>query len=207
MGGTYRTKWLNENLAPLVRFLHSRVGLPWDEVYSEISARISCRSAVQKHVLDHLRYFVAENVTLDGDIPMKIGPRGPEPVVSYGRRFEFYVHPRSGNLCLAPPHSWKARSSWRQRKEATDPRRKVLSPDRELRRIQWIWYEVTVAPIPKAPVAREATYDVIEQTRLAGAPFQLGQRSNPLWSTGRYAVSKRQLSSREIARHGLAPKA
>jgi hypothetical protein len=46
MGGTYREKWLNENLQPLVRFLRSHVGRRWDDVYSEIAARISCRSAV-----------------------------------------------------------------------------------------------------------------------------------------------------------------
>jgi len=34
-------KQLNENLAPLRRFLRSRVGRPWDEVYSEICERIT----------------------------------------------------------------------------------------------------------------------------------------------------------------------
>lgn len=29
-------KELNENLKPLVRFLHSRIGQKWDDVYSEI---------------------------------------------------------------------------------------------------------------------------------------------------------------------------
>ena len=55
MGGRYAHKWFNENLRPLVRFLSANVGRPWDKVRSEIGAHVSCRSAVQKHVLDHLR--------------------------------------------------------------------------------------------------------------------------------------------------------
>ena len=34
------TKSLNENLAPLVRFLRSRRGQPWDSVFSEICERL-----------------------------------------------------------------------------------------------------------------------------------------------------------------------
>jgi hypothetical protein len=44
------TKCLNENLAPLRRFLRSRVGRPWDAVRSEICQLITPRSAVQMHV-------------------------------------------------------------------------------------------------------------------------------------------------------------
>src|SRR5688500_11192928 len=47
-------KWLNENLAPLRRFLRSRCGRPWDEVYSEICQRINRDSAVQLHIWQHL---------------------------------------------------------------------------------------------------------------------------------------------------------
>src|SRR5689334_8741261 len=51
-------KRLNENLAPLRRFLRSRVGRPWDEVYSEICERINRDSAVQLHIWQHLWDYV-----------------------------------------------------------------------------------------------------------------------------------------------------
>src|SRR3954469_16133269 len=58
MGRLYGTKYLNENLQPLVRFLRSNVERFWNDVHSEIAEHLSCSSAVQKHVLDHLRDYV-----------------------------------------------------------------------------------------------------------------------------------------------------
>jgi hypothetical protein len=51
-------KLLNENLAPLGRYLGAQVGRPWDKVYSEIAANLRVSSAVQQHVRDHLKDFV-----------------------------------------------------------------------------------------------------------------------------------------------------
>ena len=39
-------KYLNENLAPLRRFLASRVGQRWDAVYAEINEQLAPRNAV-----------------------------------------------------------------------------------------------------------------------------------------------------------------
>jgi hypothetical protein len=103
--GRYAEKRLNENLQPLVRFLRSNVDRPWNKVRSEIAARISCNSAVQKHVLDHLAHFVAEHV-VRRDREVFLAQRfshglGDEPLRSRGMRMEFYVDPRSGLLRLA----------------------------------------------------------------------------------------------------------
>src|SRR4051812_28161761 len=54
-------KSLNENLAPLRRFLLSRVGRPWDAVYGEICERINRDSAVQLHIWQHLMWEVARH--------------------------------------------------------------------------------------------------------------------------------------------------
>lgn len=107
-GGIGRRKYLNENLAPLVRFLERRVGRPWSRVRSEMSAVLSLSSAVQKHVLDHVRQFVEEN-------PVMIGGRPHEPIARGGAkgahlplglhsrwRGRFYVCPRTGVLREAP---------------------------------------------------------------------------------------------------------
>jgi hypothetical protein len=52
-------KELNENLAPLRRYLEKQVGRPWDKVYSEIAECLRVDSTVQQHVRDHLHDFVA----------------------------------------------------------------------------------------------------------------------------------------------------
>lgn len=52
-------KLLNENLAPLRRYLFKQVGRPWNKVYSEISANLRADNPVQQHVRDHLTDFVA----------------------------------------------------------------------------------------------------------------------------------------------------
>ena len=189
MGGRYQNKYLNENLRPLARFLRSNVGRPWNKVRSEIAASLSCDSAVQKHVLDHLRDYVHEHVRVHGrDVLVEndIGWWGPKgPLVSRGSYWSFYVCPRTGLLRLAPPLR-------KQKAVAPDPDRRVLGSDRELRRIDGVWYEVSVAPIPATGVG------VAERATLTRA-----MREDPLWASGRCAASKRQLGTREIRRFGL----
>ena len=54
-------KSLNENLAPLKRYLVKQAGRPWNDVYSEISKNLRTTSAVQQHVRDHVFDFVANH--------------------------------------------------------------------------------------------------------------------------------------------------
>lgn len=53
------SKELNENLAPLRRYLARQVGRPWDKVYADIAAHLRVDNTVQRHVRDHLHDFVA----------------------------------------------------------------------------------------------------------------------------------------------------
>lgn len=194
MGGTYRDKGLNENLRPLVRFLRANVGRPWDKVRSEIAAHVSCRSAVQKHVLDHLRDYVKEDVHVEGRMVLFKGWKAFEPLVSRGAWVRFYVCPRTGLLRLAPV-------SRKRRPSARPPDRRILSEERELRRIKGVWYEITVAPIPREKTRCRDVFDVVERA-MVGSSHQKGE-GNVLWRTGRYAADKRQLNAREIVRYRL----
>jgi hypothetical protein len=92
-----RTKALNENLAPLYRFLHKQVGRSWNKVRSEMRAHISPKSAVQKHVLDHVKTYVEENVVLVNGVPSASGYGGVRPL----RKGDLYVHPKTGIVCVA----------------------------------------------------------------------------------------------------------
>jgi hypothetical protein len=93
------SKALNENLAPLRRFLLRRVGRPWDAVRGEICARIRPASAVQMHVLEHVKQMVEEHAVLIDGVP-----HHPE---AWGRKYRplgwnrwrgFYVCPETGVL-------------------------------------------------------------------------------------------------------------
>ena len=55
----HERKELNENLAPLRRYLMKQVGRPWNKVFSEICEHLRTDSTVQEHVRRHLGDFVA----------------------------------------------------------------------------------------------------------------------------------------------------
>jgi hypothetical protein len=100
MGREGRTKSLNENLAPLLRFLQTNVGRPWHGVRSEMSAVLSMSSTVQKHVMDHVKDFVEEHpVMIDGVAhhPRASGGRY-HPLHRWRRWSQFYVCPETGLL-------------------------------------------------------------------------------------------------------------
>lgn len=59
-------KELNENLAPLKRYLHKNVGRPWNKVFSEICENICVDNAVQKHIRGHVFGYVHRYVVTEG---------------------------------------------------------------------------------------------------------------------------------------------
>jgi len=56
-------KGFNENLAPLARFLRSRCGRRWDDVYAEICANLDTGSTVKMHVRQHLDDLVHRRIS------------------------------------------------------------------------------------------------------------------------------------------------
>lgn len=94
------SKSLNENLAPLRRFLQKQRGRRWDDVFSEICAQLDTSSTVKMHVRLHLEDFVATRITC--------GRRGEwmfdgRPLVGphrfpWSRSRKFFVDPRDGIL-------------------------------------------------------------------------------------------------------------
>ena len=96
------TKSLNENLAPLRRYLARQVGRPWAKVYSEISTNLKATDAVQQHVRDHLKDYVAMKLSFN-----KAGK--PMSVSRWWRSYDFYVDPGDGLLKRAKTLTDKAR--------------------------------------------------------------------------------------------------
>ena len=222
-------KQLNENLAPLRRYLERQVGRPWDKIYSDIAAHLRMDSTVQQHVRDHLQGFVAIK---------------PRRLNGWRHRHSglwwqpFYVDPVSGLLKRTDrlPEAKSHRHARRQHHPAA-PERISLAEDRELRRIEGIWYEVRLAPLPE-PVYRPfqemqtrklkpwaanspvVSFDVTVRRLVTPAVTDAVTRALILvgpeiddeagWRTyrrqqpsRRYAVGKRMLSKVELRRHGL----
>lgn len=97
--GAHYPKGLNENLAPLIRFLRSRCGGRWDDVFSEICAHLDTGSTVKMHVRQHLDDFVASRISIgrygewmvDGELVIDRNRWG-------WRRWRFFVDPADGIL-------------------------------------------------------------------------------------------------------------
>lgn len=181
-------KYLNENLAPLRRFLRSRCGRPWDKVYGEICERINRNSAVQLHIWQHLVEFVH----------MKTTEVGGEVRDSKGKRLwrEFYVHPRT-RLLRRNEHygDWFWRRYGDVKRTPPEPITEVkLDETRICRMIDGVWYEFQMRPVPRDG---SIVYDYLLQKLIH--PRTLTYET---WGGhgGRYAASKRQLNSKEVRR-------
>jgi|HubBroStandDraft_3_1064219.scaffolds.fasta_scaffold180203_2 hypothetical protein len=121
-------KHLNENLAPLRRYLRRQVGRPWDKVYSEICRTIDTRSAVGLHVLQHVEGFIALDTFLENGRIYERGWYHPSEVQG------LYVHPLTGIVRLA-----KRRPSTLKRSELNLV---AVSETLEYEKIDGLWFQM-----------------------------------------------------------------
>jgi hypothetical protein len=171
-------KCLNENLAPLRRFLRSHVGQPWNDVVSEMRERINLNSAVQLHIWQHVKDYVCEDpIERDGKLWDKRG---------FELRGYFYVEPGTGILKEVP---------------VVRRRRKNFGPKPYIRIDRWticrklngIWFVITLKPIP---AVLELAWDVVFKSNCK----HITQHTlRQFYGQYAYAVSKRQLNKKEIA--------
>lgn len=181
MGRGYREKSLNENLAPLIRWLFKQVGRSWSSVYRELRGNLQSTSTVQKHVLDHVRQFVHLHTFLNerGQRCARVEKGVSVPIVWGLRRGVLYVCaatgilkvlklPNVGDLCV----------------------RKICDAV-YLVRTQGVWWHVTTAPRPSEGSVQDVfvhgQFYALLSHRVFGAV---------LWP-GRYACAKRILSKKE----------
>jgi hypothetical protein len=97
IGAPY-TKSLNENLAPLVRFLRSRRGKSWDAVFSEICAGLDTGSTVKMHVRQHIEDYVLTRISIGRHGEWMFEGEVLEREGRWFRRRPFFVDPQDGLL-------------------------------------------------------------------------------------------------------------
>jgi hypothetical protein len=221
-------KWLNENLAPLKRFLGKQVNRPWDKVYSEIRESIDSRSTVKQHILQHLEDFVAIQTRWEEDC------RGGRVLVRERRwsgrfvpledaRQELFVHPLTRILLSNRRYvSWH--EHYARKRQVKDQEkfmiRREISDRLQLHFIEGIWHEVTLDVLrPPYELAKENVADSTKEyefekrwdvLRKKWVSFEVTHREAPSGSNqecyGRadlYATRKRQLNSKEIQKYHL----
>jgi len=178
----YDGKELNENLAPLYRYLDRQVGRPWNKVYAEMCAHINPRSAVQLHILQHVRQHVAVHAV---EQDRKIGSLG------YGGFTELwnghlYVHSRTGLL--------RRYSARRHPAPPAATTHLAIDATHEYRQHNAVWYWVELTPIDPAHwwSERVSFVDVVVGVRTARQLYDRYERRHL------YASGKRQLSKKAI---------
>lgn len=188
-------KDLNENLAPFWRFIGGCVGRPWAKVYAEICEHVDRSSAVQAHILQHVWDRVERNpIYRDGKVYSL--PRFFNELREIDR-FSYYID-QHGILRRGVAMSYRQREVLRDAQKNA-PRYVVLGPGRVAKQDgSGIWYEVAVAEKPRGVPVRDAWFN---EEILTDDPYFF--RWNAATEYGGkllYAVSKRAMNSREIAR-------
>lgn len=221
MRAGYAYRALNENLAPLRRYLLSQVGRPWDKVFSEICMGIDRRNTVQQHIHQHIEDFIATRVGIRGEELVDLSSWDRFPRRS-GIHQQLFVDPRTGLIRVNKKYRDRRnlRSSYAEREERAqaevNARRRVLDERTLLLRLDEVWFEVKLAELPvrrevvaiaddrrQTKVVVESRYDAVLRRETSRAHADSNERKRVYGSSDLYAVSKRQLSKREIKTHGL----
>jgi hypothetical protein len=220
MRAGYGGRNLNENLAPLRRYLRAQLGRPWNKVFSEICAGIDRRNTVQQHIHQHIRDFIAIDVEVrEGRLVDLVTPWGFRQSNS-GISQELYVDPRTGLIRRnATYRSWRQGAAELRKREAAEiaARRHVVDESTLLLLLEDLWFRVEVGMLPKERVVEsvvdgkphrrvfaEPRYDVVLRKTISRAVHLDSRECQQLYgSSDLYAMSKRQISRREIKAHLL----
>ncbi|MFN6567534.1 hypothetical protein [Dendronalium sp. ChiSLP03b] len=174
-----KSKYLSDHLGPLRRFLRSKVGQPWNDIYSELCQRLDPSTMAGQHVLDHLWDYVERHVEIiDGGIYSKSN-RQIQLDGSY--RDRFYIHPQTGILCAVQ----KVPRKQKQKPEQTDV--VIVDDYHQYHKLNEIWYLITFADFPPQT---DYVMDVFKGLIHRSAAMSKGQKI--------YAASKQQCNKKEI---------
>jgi hypothetical protein len=95
------SKFFNDNLEPLIRFLNTHCGKNWNKIFKELCLKLDKRTVSGLHVFNHLWDFVYINVQLENKKVYYMRSGRLEELLSWGKWPRFYVNPKTGQLCKA----------------------------------------------------------------------------------------------------------
>ena len=220
MRAGYGYRELNENLAPLRRYLHAQIGRPWNKVFSEVCVGIDRRNTVQQHIHQHIRDFIAINVGVREGRLVDLADRWRFLGRGSGISQELYVDPRTGLIRLNRNYRyWRRGIAEHRRRELAQiaMRRRVVDERTFLLLLDDIWFRVETDLLPRERVVESVVdgkphrrmvadfrYDVVLRRRISRAISSDRQQCEHLYGSGDlYAVSKRQIPTRDIKAHRL----
>ncbi|MEZ4472458.1 MAG: hypothetical protein R3F60_17015 [bacterium] len=167
-----------QNLQPLVRFLRSRCGRPWDRVYAELCRGLEFHSAGRLRTFHFLRFLVAQDAA---DIP----PRASL----------FYVHPTSRVLLEVPRR--------RRPPPAPSPDHFRAPDGRFYARYGGLWWQVELAATPPIPRGYELPDFVDALLREPVCQENADVRGHLYGRRDRYATARRPVSRKTLKALGL----
>ena len=196
-------KSLNENLAPLKRYLHKQVGRRWDDVFSEICQRLDTGSTVKMHVREHLDDFVDRHVRRksDGELWTSQGWGGETKLID--QWVELYVDPDDGiiketrKLCKKQGVLF-ARNRWRNARRSKSNTDNFIQKRDNLQwfvRLNGLWYLIKLSKKPTC-----AHGYTLSNGSLHGELKANKWREHERWSV----MLKRQLSGKQLKAHKLS---
>lgn len=214
-----REHWFSlKSLNPLRRYLASQAGQPWNDVYAQLCASRRAKDAAHHEIFSRIGWLVALDVCeISGVLHAMHSWRGLLPLAEVDRLL--YVDPHDGRLAI---NEFALRSRAEMRREHSqrvkarqlglEPDLRRLSERRQLRRIDGIWYEIELIPVPPQPeprkpeqrrrsVARAFPFDAITRKKVT---HHDEERCRMYGSCKLYAARKRQLSGAELIEHGLS---
>lgn len=152
----YETKSFSENLNPLFGAIRKAVGRKWDKFYSELCVTFDKRSVINQHILLHLENYIEyKNVYVeDGELWVKSSYSLPTKI--RGSSVQYFVDPRDGIIKLNKFYcSYKAQSRQRTAKAAAEKKKSefFVGTGLVLRKIDGVWYEFTLLPVPPCKIA------------------------------------------------------
>lgn len=180
------------NYSQLRREIETAVGTDYDALCRKLMG--SCRNeATRAEVRDYLDRNIATRTWLgdDGQIFTNCRWRGVQLAAEWE---EHYVHPVTRTLERG------SYGRWARLPRICKPAPYIaLSDNVQLHRIKDIWYEVHLAAIPLVQDRWDLPRDMVTGARAEDAPGLYGRDDV-------YAANKRQLSHRELVKHGLVEK-
>lgn len=199
------TKSLNENLAPLKRYLMKQVGRPWSKVYSEISEHLDANSTVKQHVRDHLSDFIMIKVTVDRDGGFMAANHWGRPMAPDHWWAKLYVDPKDGiikrtdKLChkLGLKHYRDTLRENRKRQVLGwrhDHNLRPLTETRFLVKIKGCWYRVDTDFTPVCKFGHRVHGRELVEALTNGRSDETGP-----WRI----IAKHQLNKKELKAHKL----